>query len=163
MILTLAVGGAVSVQAQVAPPPPKPECKEIVFRKWNDLLFVDNGDELFVSYQWYQNGVPLPGETKQYLYTEGVVLEGDGNFYYAVATRSDGGEVISCEGLFEDFSPSVAMSQQKAIRRAVAYSYTGEKVGEWNHRPEGASLHGCYLLVLTDEDGGSWSERALCK
>ena len=79
MVTALLAGVSVEMKAEVAPPPPRPECKDIVYRKWNDLLFVDNGNEEYVSYQWYKNHTAIDGATRQYLYTQGVVLEGDGN------------------------------------------------------------------------------------
>jgi hypothetical protein len=152
-----------AVKAEVAPPPPKPECKDIVYRKWNDLLFVDNGNEEFTAYQWYKNNTAIEGATRQYLYTEGIILQGDGNIYHVVATRANGSQVISCEGRFEDFSASAPLNPgKKAIRRAVLYTYSGDKIGEWETRPEHLNVPGgCYIWHLTDEDGNLTSERVL--
>lgn len=33
---------------------------------WNDVLGVDNSNHLFYTYQWYKDGVLIPGATKQY-------------------------------------------------------------------------------------------------
>lgn len=162
MATALLVGVTVDCWAQVAPPPPQPECKDIVYRKWNDLLFVDNGNEEYVSYQWYKNHTAMAGETRQFLYTQGVVLEGDGNIYHVVATRSNGSQVISCEGRFEDFSASAPLNPGHVIQRAVLYNYKGEKVGEWNERPEHPNVErGCYIWLLTDDKGNFRSERVL--
>lgn len=162
MITAILVGVSIKTKAEVAPPPPKPECKDIVYSKWNDLLFVDNGNEEFVSYQWYKNHVAMDGETKQYIYTQGVVLKGDGNIYHVIATKTNGEQVISCEGRFEDFSASAPLNPGKVIKKAVLYSYTGNRIGEWNDIPEyPAVAPGCYLWVLTDEKGNMWSERVL--
>lgn len=167
VLMTTALWATVAIGAMaddvVGPPPPKPECKDIIYRKWNDLLFVDNGNEEFVGYQWYRNHNAIEGQTRQYLYTQGVILEGDNNIYHVVATRQDGSQVISCEGRFEDFSPSASLNPgQKIVKRAVLYSSSGEKVGEWTERPAQVSVaHGCYIWLLMDEKGNSWSERAL--
>lgn len=162
MVTALLAGVCVEMKAEVAPPPPKPECKDIVYRKWNDLLFVDNGNEEYVSYQWYKNHTAIDGATRQYLYTQGVVLEGDGNIYHAVATRADGSQVVSCEGLFEEFSASAPLNPGKVVCKAVLYNFSGEKVGEWTERPEQPAVgHGCYIWMLTDEKGNVWSERVL--
>lgn len=151
-----------SVSAQVGPPPPQPECKDIVYRKWNDVLFVDNGNEEYVSYQWYRNHVAIDGATRQYLYTEGVVMEGDGNIYHVVATRANGSQAISCEGLFEDFSASASLNPGKVIKKAVLYNYRGEKISEWNERPERPDVgSGCYIWLFTDDKGNFWSESVL--
>ena len=162
MAIALLVGVTVDCWAQVAPPPPQPECKDIVYRKWNDMLFVDNGNEEFVAYQWYKNHVAMPGETKQYIYTQGVVLEGDGNIYHVVVTKADGTQVISCEGKFEDFSASAPLNPGKVIQKAVLYTCTGNKIGEWGYKPERPAVNkGCYIWLLTDNQGNTWSERVL--
>ncbi len=163
MLLSLCGAQVVAVADDVvAPPPPKPECQDIVYRKWNDLLFVDNGNEQFVAFQWYKNHVAIPGETKQYIYTQGVVMEGDGNIYHVVATKANGDQVISCEGRFEDFSSSAPLNPGKVIKKAVLYSYTGDRIGEWNAMPERPVVApGCYIWVLTDDNGNIWSERIL--
>lgn len=153
----------VSIKAEVAPPPPKPECKDIVYRKWNDLLFVDNGNEEYTAYQWYKNNTAMEGQTRQFLYIQGVIMAGDGNIYHVIATRTDGSQVISCEGRFEDFETSASLNPgKKAISKAVLYNYLGEKVGEWHDKPEQPLVNrGCYVWLLTDEDGYTWSERVL--
>jgi len=154
---------SMSVQAEVAPPPPKPECKDIIYRKWNDLLFVDNGNEEYVAYQWYKNQVAIDGATRQYLYTEGVTLQGDGNIYHVVVTLSNGSQIISCEGRFEDFSASAPLNPGKnAIRHATLYTYSGHKVGEWESKPEHLSVPaGCYIWHFVDEEGMITTERVL--
>ena len=131
MLLSLCGAQVVAVADDVvAPPPPKPECQDIVYRKWNDLLFVDNGNEQFVAFQWYKNHVALPGETKQYIYTQG--------------------------------SSSAPLNPGKVIKKAVLYSYTGDRIGEWNAMPECPVVApGCYIWVLTDDNGNIWSERVL--
>ena len=162
-LLTAVFAGVVErVAAEVAPPPPKPECKEIVYRKWVDMLFVDNGNEEYTAYQWYKNNTAIEGQTRQYLYTPGVTLQGDGNIYYAVATKKDGSQVVSCEGRFEDFDPSAPLNPGAKIVKAVLYNYAGEKVGEWTDRPESPMVQrGCYVWLFIDEEGKTWSERVL--
>ena len=161
-LLTALLAGVVErVAAQVAPPPPKPECKDIVYRKWNDMLFVDNGNEEYVSYQWYKNHTAIEGATAQYLYQNGVILQGDGNIYHVIATRADGSQVISCEGLFEDFSASAPLNPGKIVK-AVLYNYRGEKIGEWNDLVDDPGVsRGCYIWLLTDDKDKVWSERVL--
>ena len=100
-LLTAVFAGVVErVAAEVAPPPPKPECHDIVYRKWTDMLFVDNGNEEYSAYQWYRNNVAIDGQTGQYLYIAGVTLQGDGNIYHVVATKKDGRPVYK---KFKDF------------------------------------------------------------
>ena len=72
---------------------------------WNDgiILYNDiyNGGYKFSSYQWYQNGEPLVGETKEYLYLPGGLLlnnRGDCDNYYQVqlTREKDGYSTLTC-------------------------------------------------------------------
>ena len=72
---------------------------------WNDgvVLYNDtyNGGYKFSSYQWYQNGKPLVGETKEYLYLpNGLLLNNRGdcdNYYQVLLTREeDGYSALTC-------------------------------------------------------------------
>lgn len=92
--------------------PPAEPCTDLIYRKWNDVLFVDNGDSLFVAYQWYRDGQALEGETKQYYYTAGQSMQGDGHEYHAVAFRADGTEVHSCAYAFEAFTRSADLNPE---------------------------------------------------
>jgi len=144
------------------PPPPKPECHDIVYSKWNDLLFVDNGDNEYVSYQWYKDHEIMPNETKQYLYTEGVVLQGDKHIYYAIATKADGKQVMSCEGYFDEFPRSALENAGVSVKKAALYSYTGHKVGEWSERPASIMVApGMYVWKMTDSEGHTWTEKVV--
>lgn len=42
-------------------------CLDLVYTKWNDVLFCANADNRWQTYQWYKDDQILPGETKQYL------------------------------------------------------------------------------------------------
>ncbi|MBQ3673447.1 MAG: T9SS type A sorting domain-containing protein [Paludibacteraceae bacterium] len=81
-------------------------CENLIYSKWDDVLFVDNGDSIFVNYQWYRDGQALEGETKQYYYTSGESMQGDGHEYHAVAFKADGSSVVACPYLFEGFDRS---------------------------------------------------------
>ncbi|MCQ2342013.1 MAG: hypothetical protein MJZ75_00770 [Paludibacteraceae bacterium] len=156
MVLTMLCGVAHATTTEVAPPPPKPECKDIVYRKWNDLLFVDNGDNLFVNYQWYEDGVLMPGETKQYLYNYGVILKGNGKRYYAIVTKADGTQIMTCEYTFEEFNASVELNA--APRKMALYNArTGNKIGEWDEDKVPDDLYlsiaqGVYFWRITDSE-----------
>jgi hypothetical protein len=72
---------------------------------WNDgiVLYNEtyNGGHKFSAYQWYQNGQPLIGETKEYLYIPSNLLmnlsgECD-NYYQVLLTRAEDGHTsITC-------------------------------------------------------------------
>ena len=88
------------------PPPPVEPCEDLIYRKWDDVLFVNNGDSLFVAYRWYKDGEALTGETKQYYYTSGQSMDGDGHTYHAVAFKADGSSVKACAYTFDAFTRS---------------------------------------------------------
>jgi len=46
-----------------------------IYMIWDDVLTVTNADGLFETYQWYKNGMPIEGATKQY-YQENEGLDG---------------------------------------------------------------------------------------
>ncbi|MFZ1529735.1 MAG: T9SS type A sorting domain-containing protein [Ferruginibacter sp.] len=60
---------------------------------WKDVLFFDNSSKNFVSWQWYKNGVIVPGATLQHYSENGVALNGQ---YYCVATDKNGNQLITC-------------------------------------------------------------------
>ncbi len=81
----------------------------IITQKWNDVLTVlapaYNGNYTFTNYQWYKDGVAIPGATSSYLYQPLMV----GSEYQVELTRaSDGVKMISCPlvaTLHEDIYP----------------------------------------------------------
>jgi len=147
----------------IAPPPPGQDCHDnLIYRKWNDLLFVSNSDGTFVTYQWYCDGQPISGATAQYLHAEGVVMQGDGHLYHATATTASGRTYICCAKPFEDFLASQPLNPASSVQRAVLYSATGRKMGEWETPPQTLAVPaGYYVWHITDEQGKSWTEKVL--
>ena len=68
----------------------------IVEQKWNDVLTLlspkYNGGYEFISFQWYKNDMPLPGETHSYLYQP---LDFDAE-YYVEMMRKDSVLMKTC-------------------------------------------------------------------
>ncbi len=120
-------------------------CEDVIYRKWDDLLFVDNSNHLYTAYQWYCNDAPLDGETRQFLYTEGVVLSGDGKTYYCLLTLADGTTVKACANLFDAFPASVAADKQQQAPKAVKYIDNGRlyiRHGDKTYNGQGACVTG---------------------
>ena len=88
-------------------------CLDFVYRKWNDVLFADNTDEQFVSYQWYEDSVAVAGATAQFYQLTDTVTP---HFYYVEATMTDGRIRTSCVQLFEQFTPSASQTPAKSNR-----------------------------------------------
>ena len=67
----------------------------ITEQHWNDVISLlndrYNGGYTFSRYQWFHNGVPMPGEDSSYIYQPLVM----GDEYYAELTRTDDGKTIA--------------------------------------------------------------------
>lgn len=114
----------ITISAAVDCVPPE-VCENVIYRKWNDLLFVDNGDQNYVAYQWYCDGVAMEGETRQFLYTNGVVLSGSVQIFYCVMTLADGTTVKACANTFDNFPASAATGKQQQAPEVIKYIYQG--------------------------------------
>ncbi|MBQ7531515.1 MAG: T9SS type A sorting domain-containing protein [Paludibacteraceae bacterium] len=77
-----------------------------IFRKWDNVLFVNNGDSIYTAYQWYKNDQKMNGETLQRLYTASTPMAGTTDLYHCVATRKDGTTDKFCAHMFNDFPES---------------------------------------------------------
>ncbi|WP_417359602.1 MBG domain-containing protein [Galbibacter sp.] len=79
----------------------------LIRQHWDDVLVFDNSSGDFVSYQWYKDGAPVAGATKQY-YSENGTLSGR---YYVEATTQSGEVIITCvlELSGENFAKSVRL------------------------------------------------------
>ncbi|WP_281310382.1 MBG domain-containing protein [Flavobacterium flavigenum] len=64
----------------------------LIRKHFEDVIFFDNSSKSFKSYNWYKNGVLVPGQTSQY-FKESGPLNGT---YYAVATKLDGTLITTC-------------------------------------------------------------------
>ncbi|NDW13703.1 choice-of-anchor D domain-containing protein [Bacteroides sp. 214] len=72
----------------------------IIVQKWNSLLYVNNSGKKYKDdgYQWYMNGFPIGGATKQY-YSAGSKEDDELDFtaeYHARMVTTDGKTVYTC-------------------------------------------------------------------
>lgn len=121
---------------------PEP-CVDVIYRKWNDLLFVDNSEQQYTAYQWYSDETALDGETRQFLYTDGIVLAGDGKVYYCIMTLADGSTQTACANTFDGFPASVVTNQPVESQPAIKYIYNGRlyiRCGEKTYNGQGACV-----------------------
>ena len=75
---------------------------EMMYRKWDDLIFIDNSDNLFTAYQWYENGIALSNETNQYLHTP----NGLPGIYCCRMITTTNDTIYTCEKAFDDIPRS---------------------------------------------------------
>lgn len=74
----------------------------LMYRKWEDVLFIDNSSKRFISYQWFDNGQEIAGGTDQYLYNP----NGLPGTYCCQVTTTDGLTFFTCELPFEEVTRS---------------------------------------------------------
>ncbi len=97
----------------VPPEPPTPECRaDLVYAKWNDVIFCSNAMGEFVGYQWYKDSVKIDGAVKQYLYTKDQALAGAK--YMVCATTTSGEQVCSCNVDYSSIPRSADSQPQKS-------------------------------------------------
>jgi hypothetical protein len=65
----------------------------ILVEKWDDVLLVDNSSESYFGYQWYKDGIMIPGATNQF-YQE---LGGLNGCYKVNLTLKSGKKEMTCE------------------------------------------------------------------
>ena len=101
-----------------------------MYSKWEDLLFIDNHDSLFVAYQWYRNDAVIAGATKQYLYDKENKMAGTADVYYCQATTADGKVIYTCAETFDDVTPSrtVDHATNSPQRVITLYDITGTEL-----------------------------------
>lgn len=68
-----------------------------ILMKWDDVMYIQNTDNLYTSFQWYKDGAPIDKYGKSVYYTNSDGLLGT---YYVMATRKDGTVDISCPKTF---------------------------------------------------------------
>jgi len=81
-----------------------------IYAKWDNVLFVNNHEDQFVSYQWFRDNQPIDGANEQALYTGGDKMQQDGHEYYVVARKADGHSEQSCSYYFSDVQRSAPLN-----------------------------------------------------
>ena len=71
---------------------------DAMYSKWTDVLFVENKDGRYVSFQWFENGIALPNETQQRLYNP----NGLPGLYKCEMKTADGRTFVTCSYHFND-------------------------------------------------------------
>ena len=92
------------------------ECREdLVYRKWDDFMFVNNGDYggkgTFVAYQWYKDGYPVEGATEQWYRTslyeqESETATGAAPLYVVKIWKEDGTIIYTCASTWSSLKQS---------------------------------------------------------
>lgn len=119
-----------SLSTKTCLPPSPDECVDnLVYRKWGDVLVVNNGQLLgglnghAVSYQWFRNDMPIDGATEQVYYNP---QDMSGEFYVEFVL-DNGIKIRTCSYSFRDMPSSAETfgnSGQRPIERQEVYSVT---------------------------------------
>ena len=99
-----------------------------MYRKWEDVLFIGNADHLFVAYQWYENGLPMDGQTHQSLFRP----EGLPGTYFCELTTTDGRTIYTCEQAFDQVTRSRDVSNDRPSPVATKLIRDGQLLIEKN-------------------------------
>lgn len=113
------------------PCPPEITCLEgVMYRKWDNVLFVSNADSVYHAYQWYKNSARLNGETKQYLYLPSASMSGTTDLYSCeMVRRADGKTERTCEHTFDETPASATADDEMVVLDQVTVSPTLLRTG----------------------------------
>ena len=98
-------------------------CSSVVYKKWNDFMFVDNGagggDGAYVSYQWFRDGEEIEGATDQWYRTSLPQFEDDLPCsqcqYYVRIKTNEGTTIYSCPEYFENLPASTLQNSHGEV------------------------------------------------
>ena len=131
--------------------PCAPDCIEgIMYRKWENVLFVDNGKGLYATYQWYMNDKKLPGETKQRYYTGSKPMAGTSDTYYCEMIRKDGKVEQTCAHTFDECPRSADHTAVEDIRvdgYAVYPTHVAAGTSVTVSKTYPGNVHACLLTI----------------
>ena len=93
---------------------------DIMYRKWEDVIFIDNSSSLFTAYQWFETTRgELGGETKQYLYNP----TGLPGIYFCRMITTAGDTLYTCASTFEDITRSRDVTGTATQQISVSPTY----------------------------------------
>ena len=121
-----------------------------VYRKWDNVLFVNNGDSIYTAYQWYKNDKKLPGETKQRYYTGSKPMAGTSDTYYCEMTRKDGKVEQTCAHTFDECPRSADHTAVEDIRvdgYAVYPTHVAAGTSVTVSKTYPGNVHACLLTI----------------
>jgi hypothetical protein len=153
----------------------------MLVEKWDDVILVDNSRYDFYAYQWYKDGILLPGAINQF-YQE---LGGLKGCYKVELTLKDGSKMFSCERCLDKVPKSSFTAYPNPVKQNNAIKvllyeengiynkpihvtfYTSEgkllesrQTSYGDFRIETLSLSaGIYILKVTTNDNNTYTEK----
>ena len=98
-----------------------------VYSKWTDVLFVSNQGDQYVAYQWYADGLLMPGETQQRLYDPNG-LSGSPTLYHCQLTTVNGATLYTCPLTFDQAKASRTQTPAAEVVPMGVYDAMGRPV-----------------------------------
>ena len=95
-------------------------CVERMYRKWDNVLFINNGDNAYKAFQWYKNGKKIDGETQQRYYTGSTPMAGTSDLYNCVMTKQDGTTEEACAHTFDQTPRSAEAAVEDIMEDGLA-------------------------------------------
>jgi len=153
----------------------------IISQKWDDVLVCHNTGNKFVSYQWFKNGSPISGETKQF-YQEIGGLNGS---YYVEVTTTTGGTGVSNTLEVSSSAKSVKVYPNPSVTNTeitvditaneselnggtlIVNNVNGQRIAKRSDLQPQMKLHGLtrgvYLVQVMLANGESFNEKLIVK
>ena len=117
----------------------------IVKQKWDDVVYVANPHNEFVTYQWYRDNRPLTGETGQY-YQE---KDGLVSVPYSVKIgKADGGVVFSCP-----FAATASLKKSAEVASVKVYPNPAIANQDFTVEIENANIDGNITIMIYNGNG----------
>jgi len=150
--------------------------------RWDDVILVNNVQGDVVGYQWYRNGIRIPGATGQWFHEVG----GLNGIYMVALTMADGRTIFTCDTIIVlapasspvslEVSPNPAMGGTRVtavlldrsgddLLHGFLYTVQGMRVREFTTRDSEIFIDthnlspGVYILRIISEDGSVYTER----
>ncbi len=118
--------------------------QNLILHLYEDVIFVSNGDSLYNPYkwQWYKNGQPINGATRQYIYDN----EMSGNTYMCKMQTNDGLEVYTCPFTEPSLTKSLSQSVTIAPNPASEGEPTNVKIANFDPETD-------YTITISNSNG----------
>lgn len=123
--------------------------ENLVYRKWGDVLFVDNGSSevagQIASYQWYRNNAPVEGATAQSYYNP---TDMSGTYYVKLGLKN-GQTIYTCPYRFGEFAPSAEQNpgDKPAVKSQIRSYLIGNIYLQQTEYEDGTVVYDKYIQL----------------
>jgi hypothetical protein len=154
----------------------------VLVEKWDDVLLIDNSTEDYIGYQWYKDGIMIPGATNQF-YQE---LGGLNGCYKVNLTLKSGKKEMTCERCLDNVKKSfsiypnpvkqgesvnISLYDENQLHQGLMeirlYSADGKLLQKKQTNSGNSEVNmfnfavGIYILKIVTEGGQSYNEKIM--